>query len=143
MAIRRRPRGEPLSVKAVKSVPVNSAVGVRVRKNIGSICSLGCSCKCHLQDKSSSSGYLDNIVGRLVLGYLGLPFLNSPCDLDTCRRRQAPSVSAEYWFPMGFCWSQIVRLQFSYQSQMGTSMGAPFPEESAWLCEVRKVCVRG
>ena len=119
VAIRQRPRGEPLPVKAVKSVPVSPAFGVCVRKNIGSVWSLGCSCKCHLHNKSSSAGYLGVVVGRLFLGYSGLPLLISPCGLKMCRRKQALSVSAESWFSMGLCWSQIIRFQISYQSQIG------------------------
>ena len=119
VAIRQRPLSESLLVKAVKSVPVSPAFGVCVRKNIGSVCSLGCSCKCHLQNKSSSAGYLGVIMGRLFPGYSDLPLLNSPCGLKMCRRKQALSVLAESWFPMGLCWSQIIRFQISYQSQMG------------------------
>ena len=119
VTIRRRPRGESLPVGDAKLIPAAPAIGIRVRKNVGPVCRPGCSCKCHSGRKSHTSGYLDGVVGRLFLGYSGLPWLNSSCDSATCQTSQAPSVSAEYWFPMGFCWSQIIRLQISYQSRIG------------------------
>ncbi|KAF4556922.1 Ankyrin repeat-containing protein 36 [Elsinoe fawcettii] len=33
----------------------------------------------------------------------------------------APAISAEYWFPMGYCWSQIVTFQLAYQPNLGPS----------------------
>ena len=59
------------------------------------------------------------MISQLFVGYSGLPLLNHTCDTETCERLQTPSVSFEYWFPMGFLWSQIVCLQMSYQPQFG------------------------
>lgn len=79
----------------------------------------GCSCTCHLERKTASPLLVDRVIGQMFVGYSGLPLLNRTCDSGTCEKAQGPSVSFEYWFPMGFVWSQIVRFQLSYQSQLG------------------------
>ncbi|KAI9691740.1 MAG: hypothetical protein M1822_007812 [Bathelium mastoideum] len=61
----------------------------------------------------------DRVLGQLFVGYAGLPLTSSKCDVATCERGLAPSVSAEYWFPPGFWWSQILRLHVSYQAHLG------------------------
>lgn len=86
-------------------------------------CRPDCNCSCHSEYNSKTPGYLDRIMGRLFLGYSGFPSLVTSCDLTICQRSQSPSVSAEYWFPLGFCWSQIVRFELGYQAQLGPQFG--------------------
>ncbi|KAL8921836.1 MAG: hypothetical protein Q9172_003827 [Xanthocarpia lactea] len=93
------------------------SVGVQVTQYTA--CRPGCACSCHLQRQTSSPGLVDRVIGQMFVGYSGLPLLNRTCDTATCEKAQGPSVSFEYWFPLGFLWSQIVRLQLSYQSQFG------------------------
>lgn len=123
VAIRQRPRRVTLPSGTNKLTSEAQAIGVRVRRNIGPVCRPNCTCTCHLEHTSNTSGYLDRILGRLFVGYSGLPLLNTRCDVEKCQRSQSPSVSAEYWFPLGFCWSQIIRLEFGYQSQIGPQFG--------------------
>jgi hypothetical protein len=123
VAIRQRPRKVASPSTTEKLASEAPAVGVRVRKNIGPVCRLNCTCTCHLERTSNTPGYFDGILGRLFVGYSGLPLFNSRCDVDKCQRSQSPSVSAEYWFPLGFCWSQIIRLELGYQSQAGPQFG--------------------
>ena len=35
---------------------------------------------------------------------------------------QVPHVSLDYWFPLGFFWSHIVRFQVDYQENIGPQM---------------------
>lgn len=119
VAMRRQPQRVASTLDAEKSPSTSQAVGIRVKKSIGPVCRPACSCRCHLERKSNSYGYFDRIIGRLFVGYSGLPLLNSPCDSTMCQRPQTSYVSAEYWFPSGFFWSQIVRLELGYQSQIG------------------------
>ncbi|KAL9043664.1 MAG: hypothetical protein Q9214_003154 [Letrouitia sp. 1 TL-2023] len=95
----------------------SDSVGVQVTRYTA--CRPGCSCACHLQRKTATPGFVDRVIGQMFVGYSGLPLLNRACDTEICEKAQGPSVSVEYWFPMGFLWSQIVRLQLSYQSQLG------------------------
>jgi hypothetical protein len=56
---------------------------------------------------------------KLFVGYAGLPLLSPKCDAEDCEKSQVPEISLEYWFPLGFFWSQIVRLQVGYQASIG------------------------
>ncbi|KAL6720093.1 hypothetical protein ACLMJK_002014 [Lecanora helva] len=123
VAIRQRPSRAATDSSFEKMGLTSQAISVRVKKSIGPVCRPDCACACHSGHNAKSSGYWDGIIGRLFLGYSGLPLLSAGCDLPTCRKPQTPSVSAEYWFPLGFCWSQIVRLELSYQSHIGPQFG--------------------
>lgn len=48
-----------------------------------------------------------------------MPLLTLKCDSDACEKAQTPHISLEYWFPMGFVWSQIVRLQLGFLPNVG------------------------
>ena len=97
------------------------SVAVRVRKCTS--CGRGCPCVCHLQRRSTLPAFLDRVIGQMFVGYAGMPLLNSSCDTQSCEKSQSPSVSLEYWFPLGFIWSQIMRLQLTWQANVG-----PHPE---------------
>lgn len=97
--------------------------GVRVRLNqYRSNCHSGCRCICHVSQKAATPGFMDRVLGQLFVGYSGLPILSSKCDKENCSKSQNAQVSVEYWFPLGFCWSQIVRLQLGYQASIGPQM---------------------
>lgn len=83
------------------------------------VCRPGCSCRCHVQTRSSTPGLADRVFGQLFVGYAGLPLINAKCNTDTCQKNQAANISVEYWFPLGFVWSKILRLQMSYQPHIG------------------------
>lgn len=101
----------------------SSSIGVRVTRQITAACQAGCVCVCHSsQGKATSTGIFTKFLGQLFVGYAGLPCVTPACDTESCERRQDLSVSAEYWFPAGFCWSQIVRMQFSYDPNLGPSL---------------------
>ncbi|KAK3937500.1 hypothetical protein QBC46DRAFT_344486 [Diplogelasinospora grovesii] len=48
--------------------------------------------------------------------------LGNKCDSLACEEGQVPSINVEYWFPLGFCWSQIVRLKLTYETTVGPSL---------------------
>ena len=96
---------------------IQESVGIRVRKHTS--CRRGCSCVCHLQRRSALPTVVDRVIGQMFVGYAGLPLLNQSCDTESCEKSQSPSVSLEYWFPLGFVWSQIVRLQLTFRPNVG------------------------
>lgn len=96
VTIRRRTTGGISLADAEKSASSKQAVGVRVKKTVGPVCRPGCPCICHDERKSNSPGYIDRIIGRLFVGYSGLPFLNARCDSARCLTSQTSHVSAEY-----------------------------------------------
>ncbi|KUJ19420.1 ankyrin [Mollisia scopiformis] len=68
------------------------------------------------------SGYptlFNRMLGQLFVAYTGVPYLSQKCDSEACKRSQAPRIYVEYWFPLGFCWSQILQLQVGFQSNLG------------------------
>lgn len=95
----------------------NDAFAVRV--NQYNSCRPGCSCVCHIEKRSSTPGVVDRVLGQVFLGYTGLPGLRQKCNINTCEKSQSPNMSFEYWFPLGFVWSQIVRLRLTYESNLG------------------------
>lgn len=90
--------------------PRPDAVGVRLAR-YNMTCRTGCPCSCHKQRKLASAAVLDRAVGQLFVGYVGVPGLNPKCDDASCQTSQTAHVNMKYWFPLGFFWSQIVRLQ--------------------------------
>jgi hypothetical protein len=117
----RRLSQEEIKRRASRSPAQSQGVGVRVRQ-YATVCRPGCSCACHSQRRSATPRLVDRILGQLFLGYAGLPLFNPNCNIASCEKAQIPHVSVEYWFPLGFCWSQIVRLQLAYQPNVGPHM---------------------
>lgn len=117
---RRRPV-RPVSPASASRIQENStAVRVRLRQTRAS-CQANCDCSCHSVRDAKTPSFMDRMLGQFFIGYSGLPFLGSKCDSLSCLREQTPTVNAEYWFPLGFCWSQIVRLHLTYQANTGPS----------------------
>lgn len=97
------------------------AVGIRLRQR-QSTCRPTCPCSCHNSHRSATPSFLKQALGQLFIGYTGLPMLSNTCDSLACEKGQVASMSVEYWFPLGSCWSQIVRLQLAYQTNIGPSL---------------------
>jgi hypothetical protein len=117
----RRLSQEEIKRRASRSPARSEGVGVRVTQ-YATICRPGCSCTCHSQQRSATPKIVDRVLGQLFLGYAGLPIFSPRCNTDTCEKAQVPHVSVEYWFPLGFCWSQIIRLHLAYQPNVGPHM---------------------
>ena len=100
---------------------IGESVGIRVKQYTS--CRPGCPCNCHLERKSALPAIVDRIVGQLFVSYAGLPLVSGKCNTDSCEKSQSPAVSFEYWFPQGILWSQIVRLQLTYQANVGPQYG--------------------
>jgi len=118
----RRRLSRAVSKDRVPRMPARSeAVGVRLTQ-YATVCRPGCLCTCHSQTKSTTPRFLNQMLGQLFVGYTGIPIFSPRCDTATCDKAQSPRVSFEYWFPLGVCWSQIVRLQLTYQSNIGPQL---------------------
>ena len=103
--------------------PVRSeGVGIRLSQYFSTVCRPGCSCACHTQRRSATPGLMDRLIEQLFVGYAGLPLLSPKCDNDTCGKTQSTHVSVEYWFPLGFCWSQIIRFHVGYRPHLGPQL---------------------
>lgn len=97
------------------------AVGFRLRQR-QSTCRSICPCACHDQQRSATPSVLKQTLNRLLLGYTGLPIFGNECDSVACEKGQIPSVSVEYWFPLGLCWSQ----SFGYKLHIKPTLDSRF-----------------
>ncbi|KAK5691678.1 hypothetical protein LTR17_025645 [Elasticomyces elasticus] len=97
------------------------AIGIRLTRQVG-FCRRDCPCVCHKQRSVSTPSAIDRWLGQLSVEFSGIPMINVKCDNDSCERSQAPQVSMEYWFPLGFLWSQIIRLRMGYQPNIGPQL---------------------
>ncbi len=79
-----------------------------------------CPCSCHevRRLKLRMAGIVENVLGKMFVGYCGLPVLNKPCDFKACRDRQNTTATVEYWFPSWFV-SMNVKLHLTYLPSMG------------------------
>ncbi|KAB8073560.1 ankyrin [Aspergillus leporis] len=117
MSTTRRKRLQPK--KEVYTTTTRSdGMGVRVTPFVVT-CRSGCPCACHSQQKSTSPALLNRVLGRLFVGYAGLPLFSPKCNSSTCKKSRASQVNLEYWFPLGFLSSAIMRLQVGYQPNIG------------------------
>ena len=113
------PGALPPNRKHTQHLSSGSSEGVGMRVTQRGICRSGCLCSCHLQSRSSTPRLVDCVFGQMLVGYAGLPFVNAKCDINSCEKSQAAHISVEYWFPLGFAWSKILRLQLNYQARIG------------------------
>lgn len=121
-----RPTGRKWIFQSFPGLPITEdsvcihSEGVRVRlKRYTSTCPVACNCICHTTMKASTPAMIDRILGQLFIGYAGLPFLNPTCDAEGCRKSRSPCISLQYWFPLGYFWSQIFCLQVAYRAHFG------------------------
>ncbi|KAK8059217.1 TPR Domain containing protein [Apiospora saccharicola] len=84
-------------------------------------CRTDCPCSCHAERSSSSPPIFNTLLGRLFVGYVGLPILSPKCNDEECRGSRSSQVSMEYWFPFSM-WSTIVRLHMGYRPDFGPSL---------------------
>jgi ankyrin repeat protein len=83
-------------------------------------CRSWCPCACHTKRKLklTAPGIMEGVLGRMFVGYSGLPLLNEPCDFRGCRDRRHATATAEYWFPSWFV-SMNLRLHLKYLPRTG------------------------
>lgn len=118
----RRRSVRPVSPDSASRIRANStSVAIRLRQ-ARTTCLSTCQCSCHAVRNRKTPSFMDRMLGQLFVGYSGLPLLSARCDSAACVRGQVPSVNLEYWFPLGFCWSQIVRLHLAYEANVGPSL---------------------
>ncbi|KAK5128007.1 hypothetical protein LTR85_005124 [Meristemomyces frigidus] len=113
----RDPQRKGVSVRGAQS----DAIGIRMTQQVG-FCRKNCACSCHKQKKTATPTAVDRWLGQLSLEFAGIPMINVRCSSRSCERSQSPQVSLEYWFPLGFLWSQIVRLRMGYERSIGPQL---------------------
>ena len=74
-----------------------------------------CPCACHAKQKLKMRvpGMIESVLGKMFVGYSGLPVLNKACDFRVCRDRQNAAATVEYCFPSWFV-SMNLKLHLTY-----------------------------
>jgi hypothetical protein len=111
--------GRPLLTPRAKSI------GVWVTQHISTY-TCGCPCACHKQRRSFTPALLERIIRQIFVDYTGLLIFSPKCNVLTCIKGQSSYVKIEYWFPLGFVWSQIVHLQIAYLQNAGPQIQLNF-----------------
>ena len=112
---RRSPSPETASASLLKDM----VAPVRIQVSQRNSCRPGCICQCHTESRTSTPNVIDRVLGQLFLGYSGLPASNAKCNQPSCEKAQNPNITVEYWFPLAFVWSSIVRFRMSYEPKLG------------------------
>jgi hypothetical protein len=115
-------RPQPSVEKNNRDLKPMSTESVSVRVAQYSTCRTGCQCACHSQSRSATPGMFDRMLGQLFVGYSGLPLISPRCNNDSCLKSKASNLTFEYWFPLGFVCSQIVRFRLGYQTNIGPQL---------------------
>ena len=86
-------------------------------------CRSWCPCACHTKRKMKLTPpkIVENVIGRMFVGYSGLPLLKEPCDFRGCQDRQHAAATFEYWFPAWFV-SMNLKLQLTCLPRMGPEL---------------------
>ncbi|KAK6346704.1 hypothetical protein TWF696_006820 [Orbilia brochopaga] len=96
---------------------------VRVLLSNRTPCRSYCPCSCHAKRKAKVSGpsIMEGLLGKLFVGYTGLPFLNKKCDFRGCKDQQTPKATVEYWFPWWFV-SRNLKVDIKYPPNLGPQL---------------------
>ena len=120
------------------STPRRDSIGICMNRYVGT-CQHGCPCACHKQQKSMTPSTMGRFLGQLSIGYCSVPILSTKYDNRTCKKSQTLQATAEYWFPMGFFWSQIVGLQVGYEPNIGPQLQTEYAAQSTRFCCVHRL----
>lgn len=95
---------------------------VQVFLSARSTCRGWCPCTCHAKRTAlRTPKIMESLLGRLFMGYTGLPILNNSCDFTGCKDRQQSGATVEYWFPWWFV-SMNMKLQLKLIQSAGPQL---------------------
>lgn len=117
----------PLNIRQTMKKP-HSATSMPEELNLGVcvtpsaiVCRTRRSCSCHTQKTTTSPAFLNDLIGRLFVGYAGLSAMSPECDNRGCQGSRSSKISVEYRFPASV-WSRILRMELSFHHQAGLSL---------------------
>jgi hypothetical protein len=135
---------QTLDEKGMNKSPKLDALRVLVSQPIP--CRNWCPCTCHTKRKPNAiePGITEKLIGKMFVGYAGLPFLKKRCDFKGCTHQRAPNFVMEYWFPWWFV-ALNVKLDIKYlpnagpQFQLTTSRRVPDTSQSIMFVMQRNI----
>lgn len=128
-------KGPSVTSKETKKCPDPETLSVLISDRVP--CRNWCPCVCHHKRKAKAAipAIMENVFGKMFVGYRGLPVLGPPCDFRGCKDKQGPAVTMEYWFPWWMV-SKYIRMNFKYlpstgpQLQLSTTRRVPDTAQS-------------
>lgn len=96
----------------------------------GLTCLSWCSCICHKRTSLRLPRSLRLVLGNLFVGYSGLPLITPKCNERSCRRRSAPLIDINYYFPTWF-FARAVAMSVTISS-FGISQSIRMPRMLDW-----------
>lgn len=83
-------------------------------------CKSWCPCACHTKRKLNltTPTIMQGVLGKMFIGYSGLPLLKERCDFRGCQHQRKASATIEYWFPSWFV-SMNLKLCYTYSPRIG------------------------
>ena len=102
------------SSRAEASNRVDQFGALRMRFLRRQKCDAWCSCKCHKHVRKQTPDILQSILGRLFVGYVGLPALTPSCFVNKCQRRSDGLLEINYLFPLWFL-ARIMSISLAFQ----------------------------
>lgn len=132
-----RHSNEPPAYSEKNAYESENIEAVQVFLSTRSTCRDWCPCACHAKRKVNvtTPKIMENVLGRLFVGYAGLPMLNNPCDFRGCKDRQDANATVEYWLPWWFV-TMNMKLQLKLipsagpQVQLSTTRRVPDSSQS-------------
>ena len=120
MMLKNRRRHGPASntKKRTADIPQSEGVAIKILQ-YASMCRAKCPCSCHNYKRAATPAFLDRVLGQMFIGYTGMPLFSPKCNSQECQKGQGPYVNLEYWFPLGFFWSQILSIQAGFPQNFG------------------------
>jgi ankyrin repeat protein len=90
-------------VPSINSVTPDLSIHLVARRP----CKPLCSCRCHLGKSYWTPQTFESFIGRLTIGYSGLPWpIMSSCNEPGCQQEAATQVRVRYQFPR-WCWPKV------------------------------------
>lgn len=96
------------------NIPRYSGIVVRTSSYRQSHCQNFCMCRCHRESQFRSSKWLETFIGRLFVGYTGMPYINyTSCNEATCKKEKSRLLRVNYYFPKWFLGRMITLREYS------------------------------
>ena len=89
-------------------------------------CASSCFCSCHKRQLHRSPAMIDQILGSIFVGYLGMPVWYQKCDEKNCKSRSPSAARVTYCFPRWF-WNRAVRIGMTFAPCGGPELLLRFP----------------
>lgn len=117
----RKYEGEPIRESSATSIRISASLS-QDRNS----CRAWCGCACHVQSKLHTPEILKPLLGRLFIGYTGIPLIRQQCDQSSCRRHRSKAVKVSYYFPSWF-FARILSLSIVLMPSDGPHISLTFP----------------